>query len=280
MNGLTNEVTDQIKEIVKELKGADCLIIAAGAGMGVDSGLPDFRGDQGFWNAYPLYEKLGLSFVEAANPAQFEQNPNFAWGFYGHRLNLYRETLPHAGFGLLQKWGQSLDLETFVVTSNVDGHFQRAGFSESQIFEVHGSIHHSQCLKPCTEKIWENDSQITVDESKMLAVNPPPCKFCGGETRPNILMFGDWGWQSERSDEQDSRFQGFKRRHKKSKLVVIEMGAGSAVPTIRNLSTRLGLDGAFVARINPREPEIVRPNVGLALGALEALKLIDEALNE
>ena len=49
---------------------ARVLIITSGAGMGVDSGLPDFRGERGFWNAYPMNERLGLTFVEAENPAQ------------------------------------------------------------------------------------------------------------------------------------------------------------------------------------------------------------------
>jgi hypothetical protein len=63
------------------LSQADGLIIAAGAGMGVDSGLPDFRGNAGFWNGYPA----------------------LAWGFYGHRLQLYRDTAPHPGFSILQQ---------------------------------------------------------------------------------------------------------------------------------------------------------------------------------
>ena len=58
--------------------------------MGVDSGLPDFRGTQGFWRAYPLYAKLGLDFASMANPRWFTTDPAFAWGFYGHRLELYR----------------------------------------------------------------------------------------------------------------------------------------------------------------------------------------------
>ena len=75
---------------------ADALLITAGAGMGVDSGLPDFRGDEGFWRAYPPFKRLGLSFVDLANPRWFEDDPELAWGFYGHRLNLYRATTPHA----------------------------------------------------------------------------------------------------------------------------------------------------------------------------------------
>ena len=67
------------------IRNARALVITAGAGMGVDSGLPDFRGDEGFWNAYPPYRRLGLAFVDAANPRHFEDDPAFGWGFYGHR---------------------------------------------------------------------------------------------------------------------------------------------------------------------------------------------------
>ena len=63
------------------LAGAEALVIAAGAGMGVDSGLPDFRGPQGFWRAYPPYQKLGLSFEDLANPRWFSDDPELAWGF-------------------------------------------------------------------------------------------------------------------------------------------------------------------------------------------------------
>ena len=83
---------DLIRQAAQALAEADALLVGAGAGMGVDSGLPDFRGDKGFWKAYPPFEKLGYSFIDMANPVWFEEDPRLAWGFYGHRLNLYRET--------------------------------------------------------------------------------------------------------------------------------------------------------------------------------------------
>src|SRR6185437_1705178 len=85
------------------LAQADGLMITAGAGMGVDSGLPDFRGDEGFWKAYPMLGELGISFAEMANPRHFASDPAMGWGFYGHRLQLYRATVPHAGFASLQQ---------------------------------------------------------------------------------------------------------------------------------------------------------------------------------
>jgi NAD-dependent SIR2 family protein deacetylase len=261
------------------VRNAEALVITAGAGMGVDSGLPDFRGDQGFWNAYPMYERLGLSFVDAANPAHFHRDPAFGWGFYGHRTNLYRSTVPHAGFHLLRQWAERFELDTFVVTSNVDGQFQKAGFAEEQMLEVHGSIHHLQCLTPCSSAIWSNREEIPIDFETMRAEHIPLCPRCGGTARPNILMFSDFSWIGGRSHGQQMRFDIFLEQHRKQRLAIIEMGAGSAIPTIRYTSERLGERGnATVVRINPREPHIRSPHISIAVGALEGLTGIDRAL--
>src|ERR1700758_3667657 len=91
----------QLDKAAEVIRTADAILITAGAGMGVDSGLPDFRGNEGFWKAYPVVARLGLSFVEMANPRWFRNQPELAWAFYGHRLNLYRQTMPHAGFAKL-----------------------------------------------------------------------------------------------------------------------------------------------------------------------------------
>ena len=80
---------DNAKQAAVALQAADALLVTAGAGMGVDSGLPDFRGQQGFWRAYPAIARLGLCFEEMANPAWFDKDAALAWAFYGHRLNLY-----------------------------------------------------------------------------------------------------------------------------------------------------------------------------------------------
>lgn len=270
-------MTEEAAEIIRE---AQTFVITAGAGMGVDSGLPDFRGNEGFWQAYPPYARLGLSFVEAANPVHFQRDPAFGWGFYGHRTNLYRATVPHEGFHIIKSWIERNSADYFVVTSNVDGQFQKAGFAEERVLEVHGSIHHLQCLKPCCHAIWPNNEQIPVDKATMKAGNIPRCPHCKGVSRPNILMFGDWSWLPDRTEAQEARFQRFQEEHGERRIAVIEMGAGLAIPTIRATSERLGwhFDCATVIRINPREPEIKPPHISLPCGALEGLRMIDEML--
>lgn len=270
---------ERYRQAAATLRRAQAMIVTSGAGMGVDSGLPDFRGDHGFWKAYPMYQRLGINFIDAANPAHFERDPAFGWGFYGHRTNLYRQTVPHDGFRLLQRWSERLRLDTFAVTSNVDGQFQKAGLAGERVLEVHGSIHHLQCLTPCTMTTWDNDEQIPVDLEQMRAGHIPRCIRCDGVARPNILMFGDYSWISDRTRQQEERFEAFLDRHRNAPLVVVELGAGTAIPTIRRLSERLGRRGdATVVRINPREADIAPPHLALPCGALAGLAGIDSEL--
>lgn len=257
---------------------ADALLVCAGAGMGVDSGLPDFRGAEGFWRAYPPYERLGLSFVEVADPAHFAEDPELAWGFYGHRLELYRRTAPHPGFDILRRWCAAKPHGGWVFTSNVDGQFQRAGFTD--IAEVHGSIHHLQCLADCGAGIWTaDDVGVTVDEDTMRAVPPlPTCGDCGSVARPNILMFGDFAWLGDRSQRQLDALTAWRRETRN--LAVIELGAGLAVPTVRRQAELASAANGALIRVNPREPEVRHDRgVSLPTGALDALTAIEARLS-
>ena len=270
-----------LEHAAKVVRDAEVFVITAGAGMGVDSGLPDFRGDQGFWKAYPAYSRLGLSFVDCANPRHFADDPSLGWGFYGHRTNLYRDTVPHEGFRIIRKWIELNHAEYFVVTSNVDGQFQKAGYADDRILEVHGSIHWLQCQTPCDSTIWPNDESIRIDEATMRARPPlPRCPECGAVSRPNILMFGDWSWLPDRTHIQEGAFERYLSTHAGRRIAVIEMGAGSAIPTIRATSERIGwgFEHATVIRINPREPEIKAPHISIPCGALEGLQNIDALL--
>jgi NAD-dependent SIR2 family protein deacetylase len=271
----------QIEQAAKAVASADALLIAAGAGMGVDSGLPDFRGDQGFWRAYPPYQKLGLRFTSLANPQWFLRDPPLAWGFYGHRLNLYRATQPHQGFQILQDWARRMTFGAFVFTSNVDGQFQRAGFDPEQIVEAHGAINWLQCTQDCGAGLFPADGiTVTVDETTMRACEPlPACPSCGSLARPNILMFGDWAWDETRSHLQQARLSTWRELVESSRLVIVECGAGSAVPTVRFFcEQQIRSHQTTLIRINPREPLVPTGHVGLAAGALEVLQAIDRRL--
>lgn len=257
------------------------MLVCAGAGMGVDSGLPDFRGHEGFWRAYPAYRGLGLGFSDLAGPVHFVDDPPLAWGFYGHRLDLYRRTVPHDGFAVLLRWSKRWPTRVF--TSNVDGQFQRAGFPPDDVAEVHATIHHLQCLAECGEPVWPADGvDVAVDETSMRASDPlPGCPRCGSLARPNILMFGDLAWDDREVGPRLERHVEWLRglRRDGSRLAVVELGAGTAVPTVRRQSELAAAASGALVRINVREPDVRHGHgVGIAAPAAATLQALDAAL--
>ncbi len=264
----------QAAELISQ---ADSLLITAGAGIGIDSGLPDFRGDHGFWKAYPALGHMRMRFVEIANPNAFMSNPRLAWGFYGHRLRLYRATVPHQGFTQLLALSRIMRYGAFVFTSNVDGQFQKAGFDTQRVVECHGSIHHLQCLDGCGQAPWSAEAfEPVVDiENCMLLSALPTCPACAGLARPNILLFGDGDWDSTRAERCQSRLRAWLARA--SRPVVIEIGAGTAIPTVRHFGQQAQCP---LIRINPTESQVGRArDIGVALGAMAGIARIAHALS-
>ena len=270
------EIADPVAHAAKLISNANGILITAGAGMGVDSGLPDFRGDDGFWKAYPALAESCIGFESIASPAKFKRNPALAWGFYGHRLDLYRKTEPHKGFAVLKALSDKMPRGTFVVTSNVDGQFQKAGFPESRILEIHGSIHHLQCIEPCRQEIWSADEiEPFIDETKCLwRGDLPQCPYCRALARPNVLMFYDADWVPKRTARQRECLEYWQSSLKT--MVVLELGAGTSLPTIRRFSLSRGCP---VIRVNPLNATMP-PDAGvsLAMGAQRALDLIAAAM--
>ena len=261
---------DPYQQAADLITTSDALIIAAGAGMGVDSGLPDFRGKEGFWKAYPALGKKGIAFTEIASPETFSEDPRLAWGFYGHRLQLYRQTMPHEGYSLLKKLDEILPKGAFVYTSNVDGQFQRAGFEPGRIVECHGSIHHLQCIHGCMNDIWSADEirPTTHSNECKLISELPTCPYCGEVARPNILMFGDMNWIPDRCRAQEYQMKRWLKEVEHG--IVFEIGAGTYVPSVRSFCKSLGMP---IIRINP-DDDADKEIIHIRDTALSAIKNI------
>ena len=118
----------QFNTIQNWLKTADALMINTGAGMGIDSGLADYRGSDGQWGN--VESETGESIFEIMNPKSLIDNPEYMWKLFASRIKEYFETKPHQGFYILKNWVEQFQLDYFITTSNVDGHFQKAGFDK------------------------------------------------------------------------------------------------------------------------------------------------------
>lgn len=286
----SNDLDYNLKQAADAISSATALIFSSGAGMSVDSGLPDFRGKNGAYGkdgVHPIYKEKGLDYLDMVQPTWFDKEPHFAWGFYAQLINICRKTEPHVGYEILHQLGQKRDY--FVVTSNVDGLWQKAGFEPDKIWEVHGSVHHFQQhngLEYRKDGEWHQSGNIIsadsfdleVDTETLELVGEVPKDEMGTLLRPNVLMFVDFGWNPKREEQQQEKFNAWREEADLSRLVVIECGAGTAIPTIRMAGERMiNSHGGQLVRINPDEYRALT-GIGIPLGAADALTRINNII--
>jgi NAD-dependent SIR2 family protein deacetylase len=268
-----------LEQIASWILEADVLVINTGAGMGVDSGLPDYRGTVGGqWGKIEAQE--GKSIFEIVNPQNFIDNPDFAWKFFLERMKMYEKTTPHKGFSILMDWTKKYFSDFFILTSNIDNQFLKAGFEAEKIRELHGSIFHFQSEDPkAYNEIWKNEISTEELEKQVAMGNYPTCPDSTIPARPNVYMFRDETYINRRSKGQDKHFQEFLKVNTGKKFLVLEIGSGPHVQSIRIKTRMLRKDyEARVVRINPKDFKIKAPNIGLSATALSALSEIDTYL--
>src|SRR5262249_50735075 len=140
-----------------------------------------------------------------------------------------------------------------------------------------------QCLRACGAGLFPAaPGDVAVDARTFRAAPPlPRCPSCGALARPNVLMFGDGGWDDGRTRAQRARLAAGLAEVEAAgaPLAIVECGAGTAVPTVRMTGESLARrPGATLIRINVREPEVPPGGVGLAMGARAALAAIEARL--
>lgn len=124
-------------------------------------------------------------------------------------------------------------------------------------------IYNALCLVPCDQELWSADElhpEIDTQNCQWLG-QLPKCSACGYFARPNILMFDDYDWLSHRHHLHGQRLDHFIKVHRNP--IVIEIGAGTAIPTVRYFSERFAPN---LIRINPREYTLP-PHGGIALAS-------------
>ena len=95
---MSHYIKDAIIDATNAINSSDALLIVAGAGMGIDSGLPDYRGPQGLWNSWHPARELNMTYESLSTHEQFINNPELAWGFQTYLTKLYNDLAPHDGY--------------------------------------------------------------------------------------------------------------------------------------------------------------------------------------
>lgn len=250
-------ISDTTMVIADTINAADGVVILAGAGMGVDAGIPDFRGNTGLWTA----EKD--NFIKFATASSFHVRPLEAWNFYITRLMNYSKLEPHRGYRDLLK----IDKDMFVVTSNVDGHFERSGWDVDRLYEIHGNLKWIQCSDHCCD---DTQPMPTFDAPLESLEDAPHCPHCGSVSRPVVMMFEDAWFVGTHALAQSKNY--LKWADGKKKIVGIEIGAGTAVPSIRMFGEQ---QTKALVRINPNDYDIYRRyDISIPEGAVKGIDIV------
>lgn len=225
----------------------------------------------------------------------FANDPTLAWGFYSHRQHLYQSAEPHYGFSILHSLLSSPQIgkeNYYIITSNVDSQFQKAGFPESNIFETHGSLSYQQCSKRCTKSnVWPDPSLLSgkpldIDEETFRISDDkiPICSKCGAIARPNVSFFTDTdeSFDNERQNAQKTKLLAWIDEIKKTDqhITILEIGCGTSIHSLR-FETEILLyhtpefnDRISLIRINPNDFEVEKDSktqVGIGLTSLKAI---------
>jgi NAD-dependent SIR2 family protein deacetylase len=188
----------------------------------------------------------------------------------------------------------------YAYTSNIDRFHERSGLEEEQIHEIHGEIETWFCVECSAIETVPLEVRFDVDMATMLANelhnevdryedrkfynwknNRPTCE-CGGQVRPNILMFGDNGWLGNR--KKSRAYYHWRRaveglcEKKNWRLVIVELGCGTNVPTVRNNSETLLKDmpNSRLIRVNPDFP-LTSSGRGLSLDDDQVVSILSGA---
>ena len=271
--------TDTFSKAAEAILSADSLLIIAGAGMDDDSGLGDYRGEQDCFENYSDFIRNTLLFKEMTDPKLFINDPKRAWGFYGFQYNLYKQTTPHSGYEILNKWCKSKSSACFVYTSNINGFFRKSGFSEKSMYESHGTINYFQCATPCNTDIWyEPNLEFEIDDELLLANSIlPKCKKCGGVSRPNALAFKDPYWLQYRTEQQETNYKKWQTINENKNIAIIELGVSNSGFSIHHASCK---SSDTTIQINSKSIRDHKNTLSIKSTPQYALTTINKYLNE
>ncbi len=177
--------------LTKKLEQDGLITIMTGAGVSAQSGIPTFRGPEGYWTI----GSRNYQPHEIATHTMFRQNPVEVWKWYLFRRTVCREAHPNAGHAAIAQMETLLGNRFRLLTQNVDGLHLRAGNSAQKTFQIHGNLNYMRCARSCTDAIYpipeqmpakHRDSQLTDDELALLG-----CPDCGSLSRPHVLLWDE-----------------------------------------------------------------------------------------
>ena len=281
MNDSTNSYSDKILQIKEKIEEADAIIIGAGAGFSTSAGFV-YNGERFDKYFSDFRKKYGFSDMYSGGFYPYKTLEKH-WGYWCRYIyiNRYMDA-PKPVYQNLHDLVKEKDY--FVLTTNVDHCFQKAGFDKNSIFYTQGDYGLFQCSEPCHKENYENEEIIKKmvlsqgfqikdgelqkpEDGEIKRIVPsgliPYCPHCGKPMSMNLrsdqTFVEDRGWH-----QAAERYEKFIQEHKKQKIVFLELGVGYNTPVIIKYpfwQMTNTFEHAFYVCLNQREayaPEEIR----------------------
>ena len=221
------------------------VVVLTGAGISAESGIPTFRGEEGYWTiGSRVYHPQ-----ELATHGAFEAMPWSVWAWYLYRIGVCRAAEPNAAHLALVALDRALGDRFALITQNVDGLHRRAGSPDARTFPIHGDISLMRCARACTPARYPlpavpalGKGEVVPDATRALLV----CPRCGAMARPHVL------WFDEAYDEPRYHYETIAARAAAAHLLV---GVGTSAQTTGpwTVVQRAAHAGATIVDVNLEE---------------------------
>ena len=229
----TAAFSDDLARLRQELDRADAVVIGAGAGLSASAGFT-YSGERFEKYFGDFIEKYGFRDMYSGGFYPFETLEEH-WAYWSRYIYINRYLdAPKPVYSILLKLVQ--DRDYFVLTTNVDHCFQKAGFDKHRLFYTQGDYGLWQCSKPCHSKTYDNEAAVRAmlaqqNSMKIPGESVPHCPVCGAPMSMNLRADGsfveDSGWH-----KAARRYEEFLRRHEGMRVLFLELGVGGHTPGI------------------------------------------------
>ena len=223
----------KLNKIAEYIKNADAIVLGAGAGLSASAGLL-YSGKRFTDNFKEYIDRYGMQDMYSAGFYPFETQEE-KWAYWSKHIyfNRYEFSVGKVYKDLLDI---VLEKEYFVITTNVDHQFYKAGFPKERVFATQGDYGLLQCANGCHKKLYDNETLVyeMVEKQKDCKIPSelvPKCPVCGGDMEVN-LRCDEYFVEDEEWDNSLRRYEKFIGENQNKNIVFIELGVGMNTPGI------------------------------------------------
>ena len=278
----TKSCSEPLERLQAALRDCDAVVIGAGAGLSTAAGFT-YNGERFKKYFSDFAAKYGIKDMYSGGFYPFPTQEEF-WAYWSRYIyiNRYRDAPKPVYENLLQL---VQDKDYFVITTNVDHCFQKAGFDKMRLFYTQGDYGLFQCSEPCCQETFDNESVIRqmIERQENMKIPTellPTCPHCGKPMTMNLrcddTFVEDEGWHAAAA-----RYSEFLRRHENCKTLFLELGTGYNTPTIVKYSfwrmtnqwsnatyACINLGEAYAPREIEKKAICINADIGEVLGQL------------